>query len=109
MSELLRNPEVLAKATEELDRVIGRDRLVAEEDIPNLPYMEAHREGDHAPAPSRATPDAAAGSGGRVRGQLRHPGRHARLHQRLGHRPRPGGGKLAWSSARSASSGAAWT
>ncbi|XP_025796600.1 cytochrome P450 71A1-like isoform X2 [Panicum hallii] len=41
MSELLRNPEVLAKATEELDRVIGRDRLVAEEDIPNLPYMEA--------------------------------------------------------------------
>ncbi|RLN38617.1 cytochrome P450 71A1-like [Panicum miliaceum] len=41
MSELLRNPDVLAKATEELDRVIGRDRLVAEEDIPNLPYMEA--------------------------------------------------------------------
>ncbi|CAN6300834.1 unnamed protein product [Urochloa humidicola] len=41
MSELLRNPEVLAKATEELERVIGRDRLVAEEDIPNLPYMEA--------------------------------------------------------------------
>ncbi|CAL4914505.1 unnamed protein product [Urochloa decumbens] len=41
MSELLRNPVVLAKATEELVRVIGRDRLVAEEDIPNLPYMEA--------------------------------------------------------------------
>jgi len=41
MSELLSNPEVLAKATEELDRVIGRDRLVAEGDIPNLPYMEA--------------------------------------------------------------------
>jgi cytochrome P450 len=41
MSELLRNPEVLAKASEELERVIGRDRLVAEQDIPNLPYMEA--------------------------------------------------------------------
>jgi cytochrome P450 len=41
MSELLRNPDVLAKATKELDRVIGRDRLVAEGDIPNLPYMEA--------------------------------------------------------------------
>jgi len=41
MSELLRNPDVLAKATEELDRVIGRGRLVAEEDMPNLPYVEA--------------------------------------------------------------------
>ncbi|CAN6363402.1 unnamed protein product [Urochloa humidicola] len=41
MSELLRNPDVLAKATEELDRVIGRDRLVGERDMPSLPYMEA--------------------------------------------------------------------
>ncbi|CAL4931118.1 unnamed protein product [Urochloa decumbens] len=41
ISELLRNPKVLAKAIEELERVIGRDRLVGEEDIPNLPYMEA--------------------------------------------------------------------
>ncbi|TKV95987.1 hypothetical protein SEVIR_9G399700v4 [Setaria viridis] len=41
MSELLRNPDALAKATEELDRVIGRERLVTEGDIPNLPYMEA--------------------------------------------------------------------
>nr|CAB3495878.1 unnamed protein product [Digitaria exilis] len=41
MSELLRNPEVLAKANEEMDRVIGRERLVEEEDIPRLPYLEA--------------------------------------------------------------------
>ncbi|WVZ57015.1 hypothetical protein U9M48_007461 [Paspalum notatum var. saurae] len=41
MSELLRNPEVLAKATEELERVVGRDRLVSEGDIPSLPYLEA--------------------------------------------------------------------
>ena len=41
MSELLRNPDALAKATEELDRVIGRERLVTEGDIPNLPYTEA--------------------------------------------------------------------
>ncbi|GJN31514.1 hypothetical protein PR202_gb19923 [Eleusine coracana subsp. coracana] len=41
MSELLRNPEVLVKATEELDRVIGFERLVSEEDIPSLPYIEA--------------------------------------------------------------------
>ena len=41
MSELLRKPEVLAKATEELDSVIGHGRLVTEQDIPNLPYLEA--------------------------------------------------------------------
>ncbi|GJN36103.1 hypothetical protein PR202_gb24939 [Eleusine coracana subsp. coracana] len=41
MSEFLKNPEILAKATEELDNVIGRDRLVAETDLPHLPYIEA--------------------------------------------------------------------
>ena len=41
ISELLRKPEVLAKATEELDSVIGHGRLVTEQDIPNLPYLEA--------------------------------------------------------------------
>ncbi|KAK6911853.1 Cytochrome P450 [Dillenia turbinata] len=41
ISELLRKPEVLRKATEELDRVIGRDRWVLEKDIPHLPYIEA--------------------------------------------------------------------
>ncbi|CAO2189710.1 unnamed protein product [Urochloa humidicola] len=41
MSELLRSPDALTKATEELDRIVGRDRLVTEGDIPNLPYLEA--------------------------------------------------------------------
>ncbi|KAK3151674.1 hypothetical protein QOZ80_3AG0249070 [Eleusine coracana subsp. coracana] len=41
MTELVKKPEVLTKATEELDRVVGRDRLVAEGDIPNLPYFDA--------------------------------------------------------------------
>ena len=41
MSELLRKPDVLTKATEELDSVIGHGRLVTEQDIPNLPYLEA--------------------------------------------------------------------
>ncbi|TVU03994.1 hypothetical protein EJB05_50445, partial [Eragrostis curvula] len=41
MSELLRNPEALATAADELDRVVGRGRLVAEEDVPSLPYVEA--------------------------------------------------------------------
>uniref|UniRef100_A0A0D9WQK5 Uncharacterized protein n=1 Tax=Leersia perrieri TaxID=77586 RepID=A0A0D9WQK5_9ORYZ len=41
LSELLKKPEVFIKATEELDRVIGRDRWVTEKDIPSLPYLDA--------------------------------------------------------------------
>ncbi|KAK7349305.1 hypothetical protein VNO77_06568 [Canavalia gladiata] len=39
--ELLRRPEIFKKATEELDRVIGRERWVEEKDIVNLPYINA--------------------------------------------------------------------
>ncbi|KAG2643689.1 trimethyltridecatetraene synthase-like [Panicum virgatum] len=41
ISELLKKPEVIAKAPEELDRVIGRGRWVTEKDIPQLPYVDA--------------------------------------------------------------------
>lgn len=41
MSELLRQPEIISKAQEELDRVIGRERWVEERDIRNLPYIES--------------------------------------------------------------------
>ncbi|CDP12826.1 unnamed protein product [Coffea canephora] len=41
ISELLKNPEILNKAAEELDRVIGQNRWVNEKDMPNLPYIEA--------------------------------------------------------------------
>ena len=41
MSELLKQPHLIKKATEELDRVIGRDRWVEEKDIPQLPYIDA--------------------------------------------------------------------
>ncbi|TVU25322.1 hypothetical protein EJB05_27814, partial [Eragrostis curvula] len=41
LSELLRKPEIIAKATEDLDRVVGRNRLVTDADIPSLPYIEA--------------------------------------------------------------------
>ncbi|XP_057455063.1 dimethylnonatriene synthase-like [Lotus japonicus] len=39
--ELLKKPEIFKKATEELDRVIGRNRWVEENDIVNLPYIDA--------------------------------------------------------------------
>ncbi|KAF7814026.1 cytochrome P450 71A1-like [Senna tora] len=41
ISELLRKPEIIQEAREELDRVIGKERWVEEQDIPNLPYINA--------------------------------------------------------------------
>lgn len=41
MSELLKQPNLINKATEELDRVIGRERWVEERDFPQLPYIDA--------------------------------------------------------------------
>ncbi|KAJ4835148.1 hypothetical protein Tsubulata_033457, partial [Turnera subulata] len=41
LAELLRKPEIFDKATEELDRVIGKERWVEEKDIVNLPYVDA--------------------------------------------------------------------
>ena len=35
------HPEVQSKAFEEINRVIGQDRLPALADMENLPYMEA--------------------------------------------------------------------
>nr|XP_043625371.1 trimethyltridecatetraene synthase-like [Erigeron canadensis] len=41
ISEIFKKPEIFQKATEELDRVIGKDRWVEEKDMPKLPYIEA--------------------------------------------------------------------
>ncbi|XP_062104551.1 tryptophan N-monooxygenase CYP79A68-like [Humulus lupulus] len=43
LSEMLNQPEMLEKATEEIDRVIGNgnDKLLQECDIPQLPYLVA--------------------------------------------------------------------
>ncbi|KAL1328389.1 hypothetical protein AAHE18_13G369800 [Arachis hypogaea] len=40
LSALLNHPEILRKAKEEIDNHIGKDRLVDESDIPNLPYLQ---------------------------------------------------------------------
>ena len=41
MSELLKQPHLIRKATKELDRVVGKDRWVEEKHIPQLPYIDA--------------------------------------------------------------------
>ncbi|KAF3452264.1 hypothetical protein FNV43_RR02697 [Rhamnella rubrinervis] len=41
LSEMLNRPQQLQKAVEELDSVVGKDRLVQEHDIPNLHYINA--------------------------------------------------------------------
>ncbi|RZC54570.1 hypothetical protein C5167_013474 [Papaver somniferum] len=40
ISALLKNPRVMKKVQEELERVIGLDRLVEESDLPNLEYLD---------------------------------------------------------------------
>ncbi|WVZ72640.1 hypothetical protein U9M48_021065 [Paspalum notatum var. saurae] len=41
LAELIRHPDVLAKAQQELDAVVGRGRLVSESDLPRLTYLPA--------------------------------------------------------------------
>ncbi|XP_016457209.1 trimethyltridecatetraene synthase-like [Nicotiana tabacum] len=39
--ELMRNPKIIEKANQELDKAIGKERWVEEEDLSQLPYIEA--------------------------------------------------------------------
>lgn len=41
LAELLRNPTVMTKLQNELDTLIGKDRILTETDLPNMPYLEA--------------------------------------------------------------------
>ncbi|KAL6504952.1 hypothetical protein OROHE_023334 [Orobanche hederae] len=41
LAELINNPNVLKKAQQEIDQVIGSQRLVQESDAPSLPYLQA--------------------------------------------------------------------
>lgn len=41
LAELIRNPALLARAQAEIDSAVGRDRLVSESDLPNLPLIHA--------------------------------------------------------------------
>jgi len=41
LAEMISQPELLHRAVEELDRVVGKERLVQESDIPKLNYVKA--------------------------------------------------------------------
>jgi len=41
LAEMINQPELLRRAVEELDSVVGKDRLVQESDIPKLNYVKA--------------------------------------------------------------------
>ncbi|XP_044318182.1 tyrosine N-monooxygenase-like [Triticum aestivum] len=41
LAEMMNLPEIMQKATEELDVVVGKDRLVQESDIPQLNYLKS--------------------------------------------------------------------
>nr|AIY22747.1 flavonoid 3'-hydroxylase [Iochroma calycinum] len=41
IAELIRNPRILAQVQQEIDKVVGRNRLVMESDLAQLTYLEA--------------------------------------------------------------------
>lgn len=41
IAELIKNPRIMGQVQQELDNVVGKDKLVTELDMPNLPYLEA--------------------------------------------------------------------
>ncbi|PIN13205.1 Cytochrome P450 CYP2 subfamily [Handroanthus impetiginosus] len=41
LAELINHPEIFQKAAQEIDSIIGNNRLVQESDIPKLPYLQA--------------------------------------------------------------------
>ncbi|KAK9291046.1 hypothetical protein L1049_009230 [Liquidambar formosana] len=41
LAELLHHPKVMEKARQEIDSVVGKDRVVEESDIDSLPYLQA--------------------------------------------------------------------
>ncbi|KAL4304506.1 hypothetical protein GQ457_10G006460 [Hibiscus cannabinus] len=41
LAEMMKNPKILKKAHEEMDKVVGRSRRLEESDIPKLPYLQA--------------------------------------------------------------------
>lgn len=41
LSELINHPNIMQKAVQEIDTIVGHHKVVEESDIPNLPYIQA--------------------------------------------------------------------
>ncbi|PSS15731.1 Flavonoid 3',5'-hydroxylase [Actinidia chinensis var. chinensis] len=41
LAEMIKNPRILKRAQEEMDRVVGKTRLLEESDLRNLPYLKS--------------------------------------------------------------------
>ncbi|CAH8344007.1 unnamed protein product [Eruca vesicaria subsp. sativa] len=41
MAEIINNPNILERLREEIDSVVGKERLIQETDLPKLPYLQA--------------------------------------------------------------------
>ncbi|KAK2411413.1 flavonoid 3'-monooxygenase [Trifolium repens] len=41
IAELIKNPKLMIRVQNELDTIVGRDKLVTEQDLAHLPYLEA--------------------------------------------------------------------
>lgn len=41
LAELINHPDMMERARQEIDSVVGKSRLVEESDIPNLPYVQS--------------------------------------------------------------------
>ncbi|KAJ1278758.1 hypothetical protein BS78_04G103400 [Paspalum vaginatum] len=41
LAELMNHPDAMRKVRDEIDTVVGRDRIVGEADLPRLPYLQA--------------------------------------------------------------------
>ncbi|KAL0383726.1 UNVERIFIED_CONTAM: cytochrome [Sesamum calycinum] len=87
LAELINHPKILLKAVQEIDSVVGKNRLVEESDIPNLPYLQAifkeslrtHPDPNHWENPLEFRPERFLAEDGSAKGQLDVWGQHYQL------------------------------